>query len=40
MCNNEGMCDDQNRDWCSRCDKCTEYNGEVCTECGRIWGHD
>ena len=25
-------------DWCPRCEAIREYDGEVCTACGRVWG--
>jgi hypothetical protein len=27
-------------DWCSRCDETTVWDGEVCTQCGRVWGSE
>jgi hypothetical protein len=27
-------------DWCPVCEKVTEYDGEECLGCGRLWGHD
>ena len=40
MCNPDGTCPDALRDWCTRCNACTVYDGETCTGCGRKWGHD
>lgn len=27
-------------DWCPTCEKVTEYDGDECLGCGRLWGHD
>ena len=33
-----GICTDQTRDWCNVCNRCTVWDGEVCTGCGAVWG--
>ena len=30
--------DEDAQDWCQDEDKMTEWDGEVCTSCGRVWG--
>lgn len=32
--------EDQDMDYCYECDKVTEWDDEVCTGCGRMWGYD
>lgn len=33
-----GICTDQDRDWCPSCAQCTEWSGEECSHCGHVWG--
>lgn len=40
MCNSAGICDDDERDWCPKCERCQRYDGERCATCGREWGND
>lgn len=29
-----------NHDWCTACEAVTEYDGDECLRCGRLWGYD
>jgi hypothetical protein len=40
MCNTDGTCPDNDRDWCPRCEQCRTHDGERCGTCGREWGSD
>lgn len=32
--------DCQRCDWCTKCLTVTEWNDEVCSKCGRVWGEN
>lgn len=38
LCDENGQCADDDRDWCPKCERCTEWDGENCTDCGHEWG--
>lgn len=40
--NPDGICDEHGDDMddCPVCERLTRYDGEECTECGRLWGVD
>jgi hypothetical protein len=38
MCDHRGTCPDPDRDACPLCERCTEWEGEFCRECGYEWG--
>lgn len=41
MCDINGQCPEDDRDWCPRCEQCwVFYDGERCATCGREWGED
>lgn len=35
-----GYCDDNERDWCNRCEACTVWHGEFCSVCELQWGEE
>jgi len=34
------MNDGEDADFCYECNEVTRWNGEICTGCGRQWGHE
>ncbi len=38
MCDTNGTCLDDARDWCLVCECCTEWDHENCRACGHEWG--